>query len=164
MSEKSCIFKDKLVVILDNIRSAHNVGSIFRTSDAAGVDRLYLCGITPTPYPQRGVDRVSKISLGAEKTVVWEYYDQTQKLIEKLKKEKYKIVALEISEGAINYKNFSPEFPLALIVGNEVKGLDKKILSQADIILNLPMYGSKESLNVSVAFGIASYKINEVRN
>jgi len=164
MSRKSCIFKDKLVVVLDNIRSAHNVGSIFRTSDAAGVGRLYLCGITPTPYPQRGVDRVSKISLGAEKTVAWEYHDQTQKLIEKLKKEKYKIVALEISEDAINYKNFSPKFPLALIIGNEVRGLDKKILSQADIILNLPMCGSKESLNVSVAFGIASYKINEVRN
>lgn len=164
MSKKSYIFKDKLVVILDNIRSAHNVGSIFRTSDAAGVDRLYLCGITPTPYPQRGVDRVSKISLGAEKTIAWEYHNQTQKLIEKLKKEKYKIVALEISEGAINYKKFSPKFPFALIVGNEVRGLDKKILSQTDIILSLPMYGSKKSLNVSVAFGIALYKINEDRN
>jgi len=164
MTIKKHKFTNKFVVILDNIRSAQNVGSIFRTSDASGIDRLYLCGITPTPYPQRGVDRVSKTSLGAEKNVDWEYYDQTWELIEKLKKENYKIVALEISENAIDYKNFSPEFPIALVLGNEVKGLDENILSQADTVLSLPMHGSKESLNVSVAFGIIAYKINEFRN
>jgi tRNA G18 (ribose-2'-O)-methylase SpoU len=156
-------FKEKFVVIIDNVRSAHNVGSIFRTSDAAGIKRIYLCGITPTPYPQRGIDKVSKISLGAEKSVDWEYHDQTWRLIDKLKKEGYKIVALEISKSATNYKKFFPKFPLALIVGNEVKGLSKKILSKADTVLNLPMHGAKESLNVSVAFGIATYKINESR-
>jgi len=164
MTNQKHRFKDKFVVILDNIRSAQNVGSIFRTSDASGVDRLFLCGITPTPYPQRGVDRVSKISLGAEKNIDWEHHDQTWRLIEKLKKEGYKIVALEISDDAIDYKNFSPEFPVALILGNEVKGLNEKILSRVDIILSLPMHGSKESLNVSVAFGITAYKINESRN
>ncbi len=164
MTNKKHTFSNKFVVILDNIRSAQNVGSIFRTSDASGVDGLYLCGITPTPYPQRGVDRVSKISLGAEKNVDWEYHDQTWRLIEKLKKEGYKLIALEISDDAIDYKNFSPEFPVALILGNEVRGLDEKILSRADVILSLPMHGSKESLNVSVAFGITAYKINESRN
>jgi len=164
MTNQKHRFRDKFVVILDNIRSAQNVGSIFRTSDASGVDRLYLCGITPAPYPQRGVDRVSKISLGAEKNVDWEYHDQTWRLIEKLKKDGYKIIALEISDDAIDYQNFSPEFPVALILGNEVKGLSKKILSRVDATLSLPMHGSKESLNVSVAFGIAAYKINESRN
>jgi tRNA G18 (ribose-2'-O)-methylase SpoU len=164
MSKKTGKFKEKFVVILDNIRSAQNVGSIFRTSDASGIDRLYLCGITPTPYPQRGIDRVSKVSLGAEKKIEWEYHNQTWRLIEKLKEEGYKIVALEITENAIDYKDFSPEFPLALVLGNEVKGLGKKILSRIDSILNLPMHGSKESLNVSVAFGITAYKINEFRN
>lgn len=152
------------MVIADNIRSAYNIGSIFRTSDAAGVDKIYLCGISPVPYPQRGVDRVSKISLGAEKTIPWEKHVQSWRLVEKLKKEKYKIVALEISEKAVSYENFIPEFPLALIVGNEAGGLNKKILTRADLILSLPMHGAKESLNVSVAFGIAAYKINEFRN
>lgn len=164
MTNQKHRFRDKFVVILDNIRSAQNVGSIFRTSDASGIDRLYLCGITPTPYPQRGVDRVSKISLGAEKNVDWEYHDQTWRLIEKLKKDGYKIIALEISDDAIDYQNFSPEFPVALILGNEVKGLGKNILLRVNATLSLPMHGSKESLNVSVAFGIAAYKINESRN
>ncbi len=157
-------FKEKFVVILDNVRSAQNVGSIFRTSDAAGVQKIYLCGITPIPYPQRGIDKVSKISLGAEKSIEWEYCDQTWRLIDKLKKEDYKIVALEISDNAVDYKNFFPEFPLALILGNEVRGLSEKIISRADTILSLPMHGSKESLNVSIAFGITAYKINEARN
>jgi tRNA G18 (ribose-2'-O)-methylase SpoU len=156
-------FKQKFIVIADNIRSAHNVGSILRTSDAAGIDKIYLCGITPIPQPKRGVDRVSKISLGAEKSVDWEYYKETWRIIEQLKKEKYKIVVLEISEDVKDYKNFFPSFPLALVVGNEVRGLSKKILSRADTILDLPMHGSKKSLNVSVAFGIATYKINESR-
>ena len=164
MTNKKHEFTNKFVVILDDIRSAQNVGSIFRTSDASGIDRLYLCGITPTPYPQRGVDRVSKTSLGAEKNVDWEYHDQTWKLIEKLKKENYRIIALEISKDAIDYKDLSFKFPVALILGNEVQGLSEKILSQVDTILSLPMYGSKESLNVSVAFGITAYKINEFRN
>ena len=164
MTNKKHTFSNKFVVILDNIRSAQNVGSILRTSDASGVDRVYLCGITPTPYPQRGVDRVSKISLGAEKNVDWEYHDQIWKLIEKLKKDGYKIVALEISDDAVDYQDFSPEFPVALILGNEVKGLGEEILSRVDVILSLPMHGSKESSNVSVAFGIAVYKINESRN
>jgi len=164
MTNKKHTFSNKFVVILDNIRSAQNVGSILRTSDASGVDRLYLCGITPTPYPQRGVDRVSKISLGAEKNVDWEYHNQAWELIEKLKKDGYKIIALEISDDAVGYQDFSPEFPVALILGNEVKGLGEEILSRVDVILSLPMYGSKESLNVSVAFGITAYKINESRN
>ena len=83
MTSKKDKFSNKFVVILDNIRSAQNVGSIFRTSDALGVDKLFLCGITPTPYPQRGIDKVSKISLGAEKSVDWEYHDQTWRLIDK---------------------------------------------------------------------------------
>ena len=156
-------FKEKIIVIADNIRSAFNVGSIFRTADAAGVDKIYLCGITPTPTPERGVDRVSKISLGAEKNIEWEKCNDTWRLIEKLKIENFNIVALELSSDEIDYKKFKPEFPMALIVGNEVRGLSKNILSRVDTTIKLPMYGDKESLNVSVAFGIAVYKLNEFR-
>lgn len=156
-------FKEKIIVITDNIRSAFNVGSIFRTADAAGVDKIYLCGITPTPIPERGVDRVSKISLGAEKNIEWEKCNNTWRLIEKLKTEDFNIIGLELSNDAIDYKKFKPKFPTVLIIGNEVRGLSKNILSRVDTTIKLPMYGDKESLNVSVAFGIAVYKLNEFR-
>ncbi|OGZ84944.1 MAG: hypothetical protein A2599_03265 [Candidatus Staskawiczbacteria bacterium RIFOXYD1_FULL_39_28] len=163
----------ELYVICDNIRSLENIGSIFRTADALGVAKIFLCGISGKPPHHK----ISKTALGAEKNVPWEYYRQTWRLIDKMKKEpsfakglgggtKINIVALEqdlparqAGKKAVVYTKFKSRFPLALIVGNEVKGISKKILKKADKIIFLPMSGQKESLNVSVAFGIAGYEI-----
>lgn len=148
-------------VICDNIRSLENIGSIFRTSDALGVSKIYLCGISgKVPAWETGLHKkIAKTALGAEKTVLFEYCKDTVRLIDKLKKEKVQIVALEQDKKAISYEKFNPKFPLALIVGNEVKGVSKKVLKKADKIIFLPMRGKKESLNVSVAFGVAGYQI-----
>jgi tRNA G18 (ribose-2'-O)-methylase SpoU len=142
-------------VICDNIRSLENIGSIFRTSDALGVSKIFLCGISGRPPHHK----ISKTALGAEETIPFEYYRQIGRLIDKLKKDRIQIVALEQDKKAISYEKFKPEFPLALIVGNEVKGISKKILKKSDKIIFLPMSGQKESLNVSVAFGVAGYHI-----
>jgi len=142
-------------VICDNIRSLENIGSIFRTSDALGVSKIFLCGISGRPPHHK----ISKTALGAEKEIPFEYYRQIGRLIDKLKKEKVGIVALEQDKKAVEYTKFKPKFPLALIVGNEVKGISKKILKKSDKIIFLPMRGKKESLNVSVAFGVAGYEI-----
>ena len=146
-------------VICDNIRSLENIGSIFRTSDALGVSKIFLCGISGKPPHHK----ISKTALGAENTIPFEYYRQTSRLIDRLKKDKIQIVALEQDKKAVIYDKFKPKFPLALLVGNEVKGVSKKILKKVDKIIFLPMAGSKESLNVSVAFGIAGYEINKFR-
>ncbi len=146
-------------VICDNIRSLENVGSIFRTADALGVSKLFLCGITGRP-PE---DKISKTALGAEKTIPWEYHKQTWRLIEKLQKEKVFIVALEQDKKSIDYRKLKLKFPLALVLGHEVKGVSKKVLAQANKIIHLPMKGKKESLNVSVAFGVAGYEIVKTR-
>lgn len=153
------MFKQQFYLVLDNIRSALNVGAIFRTADAARVDKIYLCGYTPTPDN----DKVKKTALGAEKTVAWKKFAQTWQLIEKLKKDGTMIVALEQDKKSIDYRKLKPKFPMALIVGNEVKGLSKNILKRSDKIIAIPMYGRKESLNVAVATGIAAYRINEKR-
>lgn len=142
-------------VICDNIRSLENIGSIFRTADALGVKKIFLCGISGQPPHHK----ISKTALGAEKAIPFEYYRQTWRLIDKLKNDKIQVVALEQSRGAIDYRKLKPKFPLALIVGNEVKGISKRILDKSDKIIFLPMLGQKESLNVSVAFGVAGYKI-----
>lgn len=152
-----------MIAILHNIRSLHNVGSIFRTADAAGMRKIYLCGITPAPIDRFGkpLPRLAKVSLGAEKFVEWEKFPKTEKLIEKLKKEKYKIFAVEQSKKSISYRQIKlttcDVVNLALIFGNEVRGLPSAILKKADKILEIPMRGKKESLNVAVAFGIAVF-------
>ena len=146
-------------VICDNIRSLENIGSIFRTADAVGVKKIFLCGISGTPPNHK----IVKTALGAEKTVPFEYHKQTWRLIEMLKQNKIFVVALEQDKKAIDYRTFKPKFPLALIVGNEVRGISQKILRRADAIISLPMRGKKESLNVAVAFGVAAYEINKKR-
>ncbi len=158
--------KIKIYVVLDNIRSRENVGSIFRTADAVGVSKIFLCGITPEPVRSFSVggrpeydNKIHKTALGAEKWVPWAYYKQTWRLLEELKKEKINIVGLENARGSINIFKFKPKFPLALIVGNEVKGLSPRILKYADKKVFIPMHGKKESLNAAVAFGIAAYAI-----
>ena len=146
----------KIVVILDNIRSRENVGSIFRTADAVGVAKIYLCGITPQP-PH---NKISKTALGAEKWVPWEYHKQTWRLIEKLKKEGYKVLALEKTKIAKNIFGIKAQnTQLVLVVGNEVLGLSPGVLKRSSGVVGIPMYGRKESLNVAVAFGIAVYAL-----
>lgn len=148
--------KRQVVVILDNIRSRENVGSIFRTADAAGVSKIYLCGITPQPPHEK----ISKTALGADLTVPWKYHKQTWRLIEKLKKDGYQIIALERTKDAENIFKIKRNSKLiALIVGNEVDGLSREVINRCDMVASIPMYGKKESLNVSVAFGIAVYSI-----
>lgn len=147
--------RGEFYVICDNIRSLENIGSIFRTADALGATKVFLCGICGTPPNQK----IAKTALGAEKTVPFEYHKQTWRLVEKLKKEKVIILSLEQHKKAIPYTKFKPRFPLALVIGNEVKGVSKKVLAQSDKIIFLPMRGNKESLNVSVAFGVAGYQL-----
>ncbi len=144
-----------IYLVLHNIRSAYNVGAILRTADAAGVTKVFVCGISPKPdSPQ-----VIKTALGAEKTIYWEYHHQAVRLIKKLKNEDYEILALELDKDSINiFKYKTRHKKLVLIVGNEIRGLNKKILSLSDKILEIPMRGTKESLNVAVAAGIAVYR------
>lgn len=170
--------KKNIVVVLHNVRSLHNVGSIFRTADAAGVEKIYLCGITPGPADKFGRLRqqLIKVSLGAEKFVEWEYCKSATRLIDKLKKEKYKIFAIEQSEKSIPYNATScgsgkRKQKIALILGSETKGLPESILKRVDKILEIPIKGAmirqachprylvrgKESLNVAVAFGIVVF-------
>jgi len=151
----------KKVVILDNIRSVYNVGSIFRTSDALGVDKIYLCGCTPTPMDRFGRARkdLAKVALGAEKDIAWEYVKETKDIIKKLKKEKFQIIAVEQDKKAIDFKKVVAKYPVAIVMGNEVGGIDKNTLGLCDLIAEIPMVGNKESLNVSVSFGIAGYQI-----
>ena len=153
--------KKEFYVICDDIRSLENIGSIFRTSDALGVSKIYLCGISGKNVSwETGLHKkIAKTALGAEKTVAFEYFKSTSKLIDKLKNSKINIIALEQDKQAILYTKFKPKFPLALILGNEVKGVSKKILQKVDKIIYLPMSGQKESLNVAVSFGIAGYYI-----
>lgn len=146
-------------VICDNIRSLENIGSIFRTADALGVSKIFLCGISGKPPHHK----ISKTALGAEKTIPFEYHKQTWRLIEKLKKDKISIIALEQHKRSILYTKFKPRFPIALVLGNEVKGISDKTLKKADKIINLPMHGKKESLNVSVAFGAVGYYLVQYR-
>ncbi len=146
-------------VVCDNIRSLENVGAIFRTSDALAVNKIFLCGITGFPPRQK----ISKTALGAEKSVPWEHYWQTWRIIDKLKGEGVQIIALEQTKKSKNYTKVKFHFPLALIVGNEIKGVSPAVLKRADQIIFIPMWGEKESLNVAVAFGVAGYEINKQR-
>lgn len=145
--------KEKLIVVCHNIRSAYNIGSIFRTADAAGVSKIILGGYCPpVSHP-----KVAKTALGAEKSIPSESIKQTWRALDQLKKEGFKIAALELSSTAKNIFEYEPKFPMALVLGNEVKGLSKEIIERCDDIIEIPMQGQKESLNVSVAFGIAVY-------
>lgn len=157
----SVMFTQELYAICHNIRSLHNVGSIFRTADAAGITKLYLCGYTGCP-PRK---EISKVALGAEKTVPWEHHTHTWRLLERLKAGGVQVIALEnnIDSPSTELYRFRPQFPAALLVGNEVSGLSPALLNRADQIVHIPMYGRKESLNVAVAFGMAIYELNRWR-
>jgi len=137
------------------------VGAIFRTADAVGVNNIYLTGYTPTPLDRFGRVRsdLHKVALGSEKMVVWEARENIFELIEELKKNSYEIVALEQSPNSVDYKSFKPKKDLTLIVGNEIEGVPKDVLELCDKIIEILMRGKKESLNVSVAAGIALFRI-----
>jgi len=153
-------------VVIDNIRSLENVGSVFRTSDALGVDKIFICGISPTPVSPAGGpenEKLAKTALGAEKTVAWEYHKQTGRLIKRLRQEGVFVAALEQTKESISLEKFKPKFPIALVLGHEIKGVSPSALKFADAIVEIPMHGKKESLNVAVAFGIAAYEANKGR-
>lgn len=153
----------KSIVVLDNLRSVYNVGSIFRTANAVGAEKIYLCGTTPTPLDKKGERRkdFAKVSLGAEDTVSWEYFESALECVKKLQGEDYFIIAFEQDDRAVDYKNISLEGEgnVAFVLGNEVDGVAKDILEQSDVIAEIPMIGTKESLNVTIAFGVAAYRI-----
>jgi len=151
-----------MVVVLDNLRSLHNVGSIFRTADAVGITKLYLCGITPTPLDRLGRVRppFSKVALGSNENVEWEKCSSTWRLIDKLKKNGYKIFAVEQDKRSVPYNKIKGGKKVVLIVGHEARGLPESVLKRADKILEIPMAGMKESLNVSVAFGVVVFHLS----
>lgn len=153
--------KKEVYILLHNIRSTHNIGSIFRTADALGVTKIYLSGYTPTPLDRFGRPRkdVAKVALGGEKNVEWEYIENPEKTIKELKKLKCQIIGLEQTKNSVDYKKVKIKYTVLLVVGNEVGGIDGKILSLCDVIAEIPMRGKKESLNVSVAFGVALFRM-----
>ncbi len=151
-----------MIAVVHNLRSLHNVGSIFRTADAAGIEKLFLTGYTPAPTDRFGLTRsaIKKVALGAEQNVVWEKFVSASKLLAKLRRENFRILALEQathSQPLANYRSSKKMLKkTAIVVGNEIQGLSHAILKMCDVVLEIPMLGKKESLNVSVAFGIAS--------
>ncbi len=150
-------------LILYNIRSAHNVGSIFRTADAAGVSKIYLCGLTPTPVDRFGRTRddIEKVALGAEKSVAWEYVPDILPLVALLKGEGVHVIAVEQASAAVSYRQFRASRSSAFVLGNEVEGIPKEILDLADAIVEIPMLGKKESLNVAVTAGIILFIVRD---
>jgi tRNA G18 (ribose-2'-O)-methylase SpoU len=147
--------KVPIIVILDHIRSAHNVGSIFRTSDGANIAELWLCGFTPTP-PHR---HLAKTALGAVDTVPWRHFETVPDAIAEARDMGAQIAALEYSEDSQLLYEFTAPLPLALVVGNETHGLSFEVRQLCDATVHLPMHGHKSSLNVSVAYGIAIYDL-----
>lgn len=148
-------YSGRLYGVIDNVRSMHNIGSIFRTADGAGVSKLYLCGITATPPRQE----IRKTSLGAEESVEWEYSASPLKVVEKLQAQGVQVVVLEHTTDSIDFREAHYAFPCCLVVGHEHRGVSEAIIEKADLAIDIPMRGIKGSLNVSVAFGITIYEI-----
>jgi tRNA G18 (ribose-2'-O)-methylase SpoU len=143
-----------IVVIVDDIRSGHNVGSVFRTADGAGLAGVYVTGYSATP----GHREVEKVALGSTDLLPWSRESDLMALLERLRGEGYTIAALELTPASIPIESVTVKhFPMALVLGNEVTGVKPAVLEAADIVIGLPQYGKKESLNVSVAFGVAAY-------
>ncbi|WP_111609681.1 RNA methyltransferase [Algoriphagus yeomjeoni] len=149
--------KSPIVLVLDNVRSLNNVGSSFRTGDAFGIEKIYLCGITGTP-PHRDIQ---KTALGATESVEWEYCLNTMQAMEKLKAEGYQICALEQVDRSVMLNEFRPEKgkKYALVFGNEVFGVEEEVLNACDAVLEIPQLGTKHSLNISVSLGIAVWDL-----
>lgn len=156
--------KRDIRLLLDNIRSVHNTGSIFRTAETLGISKIYCVGTTPVPTDRFGRKRkdFAKVALGAENMVGWEYLDgngEATRLIKKLKKDGFEVIVLEQANGSVDYKKVRAEGKTLVIVGNEVDGVSKSLLKLADKIAEIPIQGEKESLNAAVAAGIFLYRI-----
>ncbi|WP_298555911.1 RNA methyltransferase [uncultured Algibacter sp.] len=149
--------KTPIIIVLDNIRSLNNIGSIFRTSDAFLIEKIYLCGITATP-PHKDIH---KTALGSTDTVDWEYTENTIDLVKKLKADNIQICAIEQTENATMLNDFEIESntKYALVFGNEVKGIDQNVVSTSDMIIEIPQFGTKHSLNISVSCGVVVWDI-----
>ena len=160
-NDKGADGKSERVLILDNIRSVINVGAIFRTADAIGISKIYLTGYTPEPVDRFGRIRGDfvRASLGADKNVEWESVGRAEKIIYRLKKLKFQIIAVEQASNSVDYKKIKVGKRMAIIIGNEVNGISKNILRAANIVAEIPMLGRKESLNVSVAAGIFLFRV-----
>ena len=149
--------KSPFVIILDNVRSMSNVGSVFRTADAFLAERICLCGITGVPpHPE-----IRKTALGATESVAWKYYRKTAEAVMELKSEGYRIIGIEQAEGAISLNNFLPEknIKYALVFGHEVNGVDQEIINICDNVIEIPQFGTKHSLNIAVSAGIVMWEI-----
>lgn len=160
--EFQAIAKLPMVVVLDNIRSSHNVGSVFRTSDALLVEKIYLCGISSTPPDKE----IRKTALGAENTVDWEYCPSTLDVVSRLKENGYTLIAIEQVEKSISLPDFSPgeNAKLALVFGNEVKGVQQEVVDLCDFAVEIPQFGTKHSFNISVSVGIVLWDLfNKIR-
>jgi tRNA G18 (ribose-2'-O)-methylase SpoU len=149
--------KTKLIVVLDNIRSLNNIGSVFRTSDAFLIEKIYLCGITATP-PHKDIH---KTALGSTDSVAWEYAENTIDAINELQEKGVKILAIEQAENATMLDNFTPEkgTTYAVVFGNEVKGVSQEVVSASDTVIEIPQYGTKHSLNISVSCGVVLWDL-----
>lgn len=149
--------KTPIIVILDNVRSLNNIGSVFRTADAFLIQKIYLCGITATP-PHKDIQ---KTALGATETVDWEYSEDTLEVVENLKKKGVKVFSIEQAEGAIMLNDFKPGAAevCAVVFGNEVKGVQQKVVSASDGVIEIPQLGSKHSLNISVSTGVVLWDL-----
>jgi tRNA G18 (ribose-2'-O)-methylase SpoU len=156
--------KTSLIIILDNIRSLNNIGSVFRTADSFLIQKIYLCGITAIP-PHRDIN---KTALGSTESVAWEYAENTIDLVQKLKEEKVKILSIEQAEQSISLEKFNPSSTetYAVIFGNEVKGVSQEVVSASDEVIEIPQYGTKHSLNISVSAGVVLWdlfvKLNKI--
>lgn len=149
--------KTPVVLVLDNVRSMNNIGSAFRTADAFAVEKIYLCGITARP-PHR---EINKTALGATESVEWEYVENTTELVKRLSEEGYQVAAIEQAEGSTKLQEFQPEegHKYALVFGNEVFGVEQDVVSYSDFCLEIPQYGTKHSLNISVSIGIVVWDV-----
>ena len=157
VSEFKNTSKSPMIIILDNIRSAHNVGSIFRTCDAFLISEIILCGITATP-PN---NEIRKTALGSTESVDWRYFDNIEEVILNLKKEGFQIISIEQADKSLKLEKFRPKKneKYAFIFGNEIKGIDQKIIDISDDIIEIPQFGTKHSLNVSVSAGIVIWDV-----
>lgn len=154
--------KTALVVVLDNVRSLHNVGSIFRTGDAFLIEAVYLCGITSTPPHAE----IHKTALGAENTVDWKYFEDTHLAVHELKANGYKVFSIEQAEGSTSLTGLKLDTSqkYAIVLGNEVKGVQQSVVDLCDACIEIPQYGTKHSLNVSVTGGIVIWEVTKLIN